>query len=89
MVYTIYSRKPSTEVHSILRSLKVTHVVVEEAWCFKSYRAGCSFREVWDHIDPANRDNPVFCEALAQDIPQEFKLVFENNSYRVLQLIME
>lgn len=39
-VYTIFSRKPSSEVHSILRAMSVEYVIVEDGWCEKRYRPG-------------------------------------------------
>ena len=86
-VYTIYSHKPSAEVHSTLKELGVTHVVVEDIWCAKQYRGGCAFHEVWNLIDPDNRDKPVFCDIIKENIPDQFKLVFKNPSYRILQVL--
>ena len=39
-VYTIFSRKPPGQVHSILRGMEVDYVIVEDWWCEKSYRPG-------------------------------------------------
>ena len=71
----------------MLKELGVTHVIVEEVWCSKQYRPGCALPEVWDQIDPVNRNKPVFCETIKERVPSQFKLVFINQSYRILQLL--
>ena len=87
LVYSIYSRKPPAVIHSLLAGLKVTHVVIEDVWCSKRYRRGCALYEVWDSIDPDNQDKQVFCELVKDHAPDQFKLVFLNKSYRILQLL--
>ena len=37
-VYTIFSRKPASEVHSILHGMGVDYVIVEDGWCRKNAR---------------------------------------------------
>ena len=86
-VYSIYSRKPAPLVHSLLAGLGATHVVIEDVWCWKRYRPGCALHEVWDVVDPDNQDKPVFCESVKDHTPDQFKLVFLNKSYRILQLL--
>lgn len=68
-VYTIFSRKPPFEIHSVLRGMGVDYVIVEESWCVKQYRPGCAFHEVWDEEDPANQNRPVFCQLLRHHTP--------------------
>lgn len=65
----------------------VTHVVVEEPWCKKRYRPGCSFAEVWDEEDVINQGRPQFCQLIHESVPDQFKLVFSNDIYKVLQLL--
>lgn len=86
-MYSVYSRKPSAEIHSKLSQLLVTHVVVEQPWCKKRIRRGCSLAEVWDEEDPINQGKPQFCQMILQTIPDQFKLVFSNDVYVVLQLL--
>ena len=83
-VYTVFSRKPPSEIHSILHEMAVNYVIIEDAWCTKQYRPGCAFYEVWDEEDPDNRDRPVFCQLLHSHIPPLFKQVFLNKTYCVL-----
>ena len=86
-MYTIYSRKPPEEVHSSLKGLGVTHVIVEDVWCNKRYRPGCALHEVWDEVDPDNQQGSIFCQSIQDHIPSQFKLVFKNRSYWILQLL--
>ena len=86
-VYTIYSQKPPAEVYDKLVRLHVTHVVVEEPWCKKRYRPGCSFAEVWDELDPEHEGKPQFCQLVFSSVPEHFQLVFSNDVYRVLRLL--
>lgn len=86
-VYSIYSRKPPAEVHSILTGMGVELVIVEDAWCFKHhFKPGCAFAEVWDSEEPDNRHRPLFCHLLHSVTPPGFQLVFVNGHYRVLRL---
>lgn len=86
-VYTIFSRKPVAEVHSILRGMEVDYVISEDGWCHKHRsKPGCSFSEIWDEEDPANQGGPVFCERLQGHTPSPFQLAYSNSVYRVLQV---
>ena len=87
LVYSVYSRQPPETIHRQLATLLVTHVVVEEPWCQKRYRPGCSFAEVWDEINPENRERAQFCQLIRETIPPQFELVFSNSIYRVLKLV--
>ncbi len=85
LVYSVYSRQPPSLVAASLRSLAVSHVIVEGVWCHKAYKDGCSFGEVWDSEDPSNRHRPLFCDLIGQEI-DGFKTVFRNNDYTVLEI---
>ena len=37
-VYTMYSRKPESEVWENLRDLQVDYVILEESWCVRRSR---------------------------------------------------
>ena len=83
-MYTVFSWKSPSEIHSILHEMAVNYVIIEDAWCTKQYCPGCAFYEVWDEEDPDNRDRPVFCQLLHSHIPPLFKQAFLNKTYRVL-----
>ncbi len=48
--------------------------------------AGCAFYEVWDKEDSVNQGRPVFCRLIRSEVIPEFRQVFGNPTYRVLQL---
>lgn len=84
-VYSLYSRKPVSEVHETLQQLLVDYAVLDENWCFKSSGKGCGMLDLWDLHDPVNKENIPFCEAITTD-PAPFKIVFKNSVYIVLQV---
>ena len=65
LVYSMYSRKPPTEIHAILANMGVHFVIVDHSWCARDYRLGCSLYQVWDIEDVMNRGRPTFCEMIS------------------------
>ena len=86
-MYSVYSRKPPAVIQETLLSLGVSHVIVEGAWCHKSYKEGCSFGELWDVEDPSNRLRPLFCDLVSSEEVEGFRAVFRNNDYTILQVL--
>ena len=86
-MYTIFSRKPVSEIHAILHGMGVNYVISEDGWCKRTgIRSGCSFKEMWNEEDPDNQERPMFCELLGSHVPPPFQLAFSNSAYRVLQV---
>lgn len=84
-VYSLYSRKPTNEVHETMQQLLVNYAILDENWCYKSSRRGCAMLDLWDVQDPSNKGNTPLCEAV--DInPAPFKLVYKNSIYVVLEV---
>ncbi|BFZ02138.1 hypothetical protein BsWGS_05177 [Bradybaena similaris] len=87
LVYSMYSRKPLAQVRDNLKSLGVQYAVLEDSWCIKRSKPGCSMPEIWDLEDGENQGRPPACTELKK-IPQPyFKPVFKNSVYTVLKLV--
>nr|CAD7432947.1 unnamed protein product [Timema monikensis] len=85
-VYSAFSRKTPQEVFNILTELQVEYLVLEEAWCFRGTRGGCSLLEIWDVEDPKNVHNQPVCPILFLKNSPLFQRVFANDIYVVLRL---
>lgn len=85
-VYSMYSRKPIPEVKQNLIDLKVDYAVLEDSWCFRRSKPGCTMPEIWDIEDEANRGKAPTCELLRNNPKPHFKLVFKNDVYQVLKV---
>ncbi|KAL4222659.1 hypothetical protein ACF0H5_018701 [Mactra antiquata] len=86
-VYTMYSRKPLSEVKKNLQDLGVDYAILEDSWCVRRSRQGCSMAEIWDVEDKANKHEPIPACAKLKDNPTPyFRKVFQNNVYQVLKL---
>ncbi|KAM9308244.1 protein C-mannosyl-transferase DPY19L1 [Gastrophryne carolinensis] len=85
-VYSMYSRKPAKEVKKILMEMGVQYFILEDGWCTRRTRTGCSMSEIWDVEDPSNAGKTPLCTILAKDSLPHFVTVFENNAYKVLKV---
>ncbi|XP_074658691.1 protein C-mannosyl-transferase DPY19L1-like [Tubulanus polymorphus] len=85
-VYSMYSRKPRREVWQNYRDLQVDYVILENSWCYRSSGAGCAMPEIWDIEDEENRGNRAVCKDLNNKPSPEFKSVFKNNVYHIMQV---
>ncbi|CAH2283287.1 probable C-mannosyltransferase DPY19L1 isoform X1 [Pelobates cultripes] len=86
MVYSMYSRKPAKEVKNMLRNLGVQYFILEDAWCIRRTKPGCSMSEIWDIEDPSNAGKTPLCSILAHETLAQFHTSFQNNVYKVLKL---
>ncbi|XP_033914291.2 probable C-mannosyltransferase DPY19L1 [Acipenser ruthenus] len=86
LVYSMYSRKTAEEVKWNLMKLEVDYFVLEDSWCTRRTRPGCSMPEIWDIEDPHNVGKTPICTLLAINPQPHFVKVFENNVYSVLKL---
>ncbi|XP_019511245.1 PREDICTED: probable C-mannosyltransferase DPY19L1 [Hipposideros armiger] len=89
IVYSMYSRKAAEEVKRELIKLQVNYYILEESWCVRRSKPGCSMPEIWDVEDPANAGKPPLCSLLVQDSQPHFTTVFQNSVYKVLEVIEE
>uniref|UniRef100_A0A8C4L3F2 Dpy-19 like C-mannosyltransferase 1 n=1 Tax=Equus asinus asinus TaxID=83772 RepID=A0A8C4L3F2_EQUAS len=89
IVYSMYSRKAAEEVKRELIKLQVNYYILEESWCIRRSKPGCSMPEIWDVEDPANAGKPPLCNLLVKDSKPHFTTVFQNSVYKVLEVIEE
>ena len=45
-VYTVFSRRPPSQVHRALADLRVEYLVLSAPWCLTTERGGCALTEV-------------------------------------------
>ncbi|XP_028673336.1 dpy-19-like 1, like [Erpetoichthys calabaricus] len=86
LVYAMYSRKPAEVVKQNLMRLKVDYFILEESWCIRRTRPGCSMPEIWDVEDPSNIGKVPLCTLIEQNPQPHFKMVFQNDVYTVLRV---
>ncbi|KAH0506016.1 putative C-mannosyltransferase DPY19L1 [Microtus ochrogaster] len=89
IVYSMYSRKAAEDVKKELMKLKVNYYILEESWCIRRSKPGCSMPEIWDVEDPANAGKTPLCNILGKDSKPQFNTVFQNSVYKVLEVIKE
>uniref|UniRef100_A0A6I8PBX2 Dpy-19 like C-mannosyltransferase 1 n=1 Tax=Ornithorhynchus anatinus TaxID=9258 RepID=A0A6I8PBX2_ORNAN len=86
IVYSMYSRKTAKEVKQKLLKLGVNYYILEESWCVRRTKPGCSMPEIWDVEDPSNAGKTPLCNLLVKDSRPHFTTVFQNNVYKVLEV---
>uniref|UniRef100_A0A8C4KM19 Dpy-19 like C-mannosyltransferase 1 n=1 Tax=Dromaius novaehollandiae TaxID=8790 RepID=A0A8C4KM19_DRONO len=89
IVYSMYSRKPAKEVKKELIKLGVDYYILEESWCIRRTKPGCSMPEIWDVEDPTNSGKIPLCNLMSKDSRPHFIMVFENSNYKVLKVPKE
>nr|XP_033786494.1 probable C-mannosyltransferase DPY19L1 isoform X2 [Geotrypetes seraphini] len=89
IVYSMYSRKPVKEFKKELLKLGVNYYILEESWCVRRTKPGCSMPEIWDIEDSANAGKTPLCTIMAKDSRPHFNTVFQNGVYKVLKVIRE
>ncbi|XP_043116087.1 dpy-19-like 1, like isoform X2 [Puntigrus tetrazona] len=86
MVYAMYSRKPAEVVKRNLIKLQVDYFILEDSWCTRRSKPGCSMPEIWDVEDAQNAGKVPLCTQMWRDSRPHFSTVFQNNIYKVLRV---
>ncbi|XP_072548672.1 dpy-19-like 1, like [Salminus brasiliensis] len=86
LVYAMYSRKPVEVVKRNLMTLQVDYFILEDSWCTRRSRPGCSMPEIWDVEDPQNAGKTPLCTLMARETRPHFSTVFHNSVYKVLKV---
>ncbi|XP_027868789.1 dpy-19-like 1, like [Xiphophorus couchianus] len=84
LVYSMYSRMSGETVQRNLMKLGVDFFILEDSWCTRRTRPGCSMPEIWDVEDPDNVGKTPFCTQMSNDPWPYFTTVFSNDVYKVL-----
>uniref|UniRef100_A0A8C6U8Z4 Dpy-19-like 1, like (H. sapiens) n=1 Tax=Neogobius melanostomus TaxID=47308 RepID=A0A8C6U8Z4_9GOBI len=86
LVYSMYSRMSGETVKNNLMKLKVDYFVLEDSWCTRRTRPGCSMPEIWDIEDPENVGKVPLCTQISRNSHPHFTTVFANDVYKVLRV---
>ncbi|KAM4600496.1 dpy-19-like 1, like [Polymixia lowei] len=86
LVYSMYSRMSGETVKRNLMQLGVDFFVLEDSWCTRRTRPGCSMPEIWDVEDPQNAGRVPLCSLVSRDSRPHFTTVFYNNIYKILKV---
>uniref|UniRef100_A0A673MS95 Probable C-mannosyltransferase DPY19L1 n=1 Tax=Sinocyclocheilus rhinocerous TaxID=307959 RepID=A0A673MS95_9TELE len=86
MVYAMYSRKPAEVVKRNLIKLQVDYFILEDSWCTRRSKPGCSMPEIWDVEDAQNAGKVPLCTVMWRDSRPHFSTIFHNNIYKVLRV---
>ncbi|KAG7216433.1 hypothetical protein INR49_001919 [Caranx melampygus] len=86
LVYSMYSRMSGEAVKRNLMKLGVDFFVLEDSWCTRRTRPGCSMPEIWDTEDPENIGKIPLCTHMSRNSRPHFTTVFSNDIYKVLKV---
>uniref|UniRef100_A0A671UUW5 Dpy-19-like 1, like (H. sapiens) n=1 Tax=Sparus aurata TaxID=8175 RepID=A0A671UUW5_SPAAU len=86
LVYSMYSRMSGETVKRNLMKLGVDFFVLEDSWCTRRTRPGCSMPEIWDIEDPQNVGKVPLCTHMSRNSRPHFTTVFSNDIYKVLKV---
>uniref|UniRef100_A0A672Z0D4 Dpy-19-like 1, like (H. sapiens) n=1 Tax=Sphaeramia orbicularis TaxID=375764 RepID=A0A672Z0D4_9TELE len=86
LVYSMYSRMSGETVKRNLMKLGVDYFILEDSWCTRRTRPGCSMPEIWDIEDPQNVGKIPLCTHMSRNSRPHFNTVFSNDVYKVLKI---
>ncbi|XP_034030235.1 dpy-19-like 1, like [Thalassophryne amazonica] len=86
LVYSMYSRMSGETVKRNLMKLRVDYFILEDSWCTRRTRPGCSMPEIWDVEDPQNVGKIPLCTQMSRNSRPHFITVFSNDVYKVLKV---
>ncbi|XP_008322378.1 dpy-19-like 1, like [Cynoglossus semilaevis] len=86
LVYSMYSRMSGETVKRNLMKLGVDYFILEDSWCTRRTRPGCSMPEIWDLEDHQNIGKIPLCTHMSRNSRPHFTTVFSNEIYKVLKV---
>lgn len=88
-LYSIFSKRLSTDIYNQLVKLRVQYVVISYESCFIGSKEGLRLIDIFDYLEPENYDKKAFCVSLFQKHNPTFLKVFENVKYIVIQIFSQ
>ena len=88
-LYSIFSKRLSTDIYNQLVKLRVQYVVISYDSCFIGSNEGLRLIDIFDYLEPENYDKKAFCVSLFQKHNPTFLKVFENVKYIVIQIFSQ
>ncbi|XP_034265280.1 probable C-mannosyltransferase DPY19L1 isoform X2 [Pantherophis guttatus] len=89
IIYSMYSRKSAKEVKRELLKMGVNYYILEDSWCLRRTKPGCSMPEIWDIEDLTNAGKIPLCNLMCKDSRPYFRTVFNNNIFKILEVTRE
>lgn len=86
-LYSIFSKRLSTDIYNQLVKLRVQYVVISYESCFVGSKMRLT--DIFDYLEPENYDKKAFCVSLFQKNNPTFLKVFENVKYIVIQIFSQ
>lgn len=88
-LYSIFSKRLSTDIYNQLVKLRVQYVVISYDSCFVGSKEGLRLIDIFDYLEPENYEKKAFCVSLFQKHNPTFLKVFENVKYIVIQIFSQ
>ncbi|CAG9540387.1 unnamed protein product [Cercopithifilaria johnstoni] len=93
-VYSLFSRKPLSEVYDALKKMGINYYIFQPSWCDSHVSMPeCSYRAMWDLQDPANRKRESLCDLILDVLSGRhmrdltpFRIVYSARSYVIFEL---
>lgn len=86
-LYSIFSKRLSTDIYNQLVKLRVQYVVISYDSCFVGSKMRLT--DIFDYLEPENYEKKAFCVSLFQKNNPTFLKVFENVKYIVIQIFSQ
>lgn len=88
-LYSIYSKRASTDIYNQLVKLRVQYVVISYESCFLGSKDGVRLVDIYDYFESEHHDKKAFCMSMFQKNNPTFLKVFENVKYIVIQIFSQ
>lgn len=88
-LYSIYSKRSSTDIYNQLVKLRVQYVVISYESCFLGSKDGVRLVDIYDYFESEHYDKKPFCMSMFQKNNPTFLKVFENVKYIVIQIFSQ